>query len=103
MRELPEYVRPAGPGLWRIEVWVQPGAKRDEVAGVHQGRLKLRLGAPAVDNKANKALVKYLASLLGVRPNKLNITSGATSRQKTVSIASEDEPDWTGVCAGDAM
>ena len=37
-------------------VWVQPGAKKSAVVGTYQGRLKLKIQAPPVDGKANKAV-----------------------------------------------
>ena len=51
-------MRAAGNGIWRLSIWAQPGAKEDEVAGLYQGCVKLRVKAPAVDNKANKAIMK---------------------------------------------
>lgn len=87
-------VSPAGRGRWRLKVWVQPGAKRHETAGFYQGSLKVRLAAPAVDNKANKALVGYVAELLGLKARQVVLDTGRTTRQKTVLIESECEPDW---------
>ncbi len=92
MNSLPEYLSPAGEGQWRMAVWVQPGAKRDEPAGLYQGCLKLRIAAPAVDNKANKAVVRYAAKLLNVRPNQVSLESGHASRRKTLRIDSVAQP-----------
>jgi hypothetical protein len=97
LAKLPEYAHKSGPDEWRIQVWVQPGARKNESVGLYQGRLKVRLAAPAVENKANKALVKYLAGLLGVKPGRLAITAGQTSRRKTLCLASDSEPDWAGL------
>lgn len=85
---------PAGPGRWRLHVWVQPGAKADETAGTYQGSLKVRLSAPAVDNKANKALLGYLCGRLGLKTRQLSLDAGHASRRKTLIIESETEPDW---------
>jgi uncharacterized protein (TIGR00251 family) len=49
-----------------LELHVQPGAKRSEFAGTHGARIKLRLAAPAVDGKANAALVEFLADYFAV-------------------------------------
>ncbi len=93
--DLPEYVTPAGGDGWRIALWVQPGAKKDEVQGLYQGRLKVRIKAPAVDNKANKALRRYFASLTGVRESAIRLEQGASSRRKVLLIEGGLEPDWT--------
>jgi uncharacterized protein (TIGR00251 family) len=69
-----------------LELHVQPGAKRSEFAGKHGERIKLRLAAPAVDNKANEALVEFLAEYYGVPRRDVTIVSGLRSRQKRVMI-----------------
>jgi uncharacterized protein (TIGR00251 family) len=70
---------------------VQPGAKRSEFAGEHGGRMKLRLAAPAVDGRANEALVEFLADYFGVAKRNVRIAAGHRSRQKRVII---DGADW---------
>jgi uncharacterized protein (TIGR00251 family) len=69
-----------------LELHVQPGAKRTEFAGKHGERLKIRLAAPAADNKANQALVEFLAEYYGVPRRDVRILSGLRSRQKRVAI-----------------
>lgn len=99
---VPEYVLPEPDGGYSLLVWVQPGAKRNEVVGVHQGRLKIRLNAPAVDNKANRALLDFVAKLLAVRPSRLELAAGQTSRQKKIRIQSAEEPVWSSLRTGGA-
>jgi len=69
-----------------IELHVQPGARSTGFAGMHGERVKLRLAAPAVDNKANRALVEFLAEAFGVPRRNVTIEAGASSRRKTVAI-----------------
>ena len=47
-----------------FQVRVQPRASRNEIAGVMAGALKIRLQAPALEDRANMALCEYLAELL---------------------------------------
>jgi uncharacterized protein len=91
---LPVFVRKTGEGRWSFRVWVQPGAKRSELAGLYQDSLKIRLSAPAVDNKANTALVEYVAALLGLRRSQVSLEAGHTSRGKTLRIENDAEPAW---------
>jgi uncharacterized protein (TIGR00251 family) len=49
-----------------LTVHLQPGAKRSEVAGEHGDALKIRLAAPAVDGRANAALLEFVAQRLGL-------------------------------------
>ena len=56
--------------------------------GVHDDRLKIQLTAPPVDGKANAALVRFLAKTIGVAKVQVEVISGASSRRKTVRLAS---------------
>lgn len=94
-RQLPPWVEPLEKDNWRLLVHVQPGAKKNEVAGEMDGRLRLRIAAQAIDNKANKALAAFVAETLGVRPNRVSLVSGGTSRKKTLRIEDLPEPDWS--------
>ena len=69
-----------------LRVKVQPRAKKSEIVGVQDDRLKVRLKAPPVDGKANAELVRFLSTLLDVSKSKVEIVSGQTSRLKTVKI-----------------
>lgn len=70
-----------------LELHVQPGARRSEVAGLHGERLKIRLAARAVEGAANEALREFLADALHAAKRDVTIERGAASRQKTVSVA----------------
>ena len=69
-----------------LKVLIQPRASKDEVKGIQDGRLKVRLKAPPVDGEANKALIAYIAKLLGVKKLDIEIKDGLTSRRKTILI-----------------
>lgn len=75
----------AGVGA-ELRVHAQPGAKRSAIAGLSADHLRIRVAAPPVDGKANEALLRYLADVLGVRGSSLSIVSGATSRKKRIRI-----------------
>jgi uncharacterized protein (TIGR00251 family) len=73
-------------GLVTFAVRVQPRASRDEIVGEYQDGLKIRLTAPPVDDRANEALRKLLASRLKVPLTAVRIASGERSRNKRVEI-----------------
>jgi len=75
---------------WLLELHVQPGAKASAVVGEHDGRLKLKIAAPAVDNKANAALLTWLAAQLEVPKSALRLVSGESSRKKTIAVCSDN-------------
>lgn len=70
----------------RITVHIVPRASTTEIVGMHGDALKIRLAAPPVDGKANKALLDFLAAHYGVPVRNLVLLSGATSRRKVVEI-----------------
>jgi uncharacterized protein (TIGR00251 family) len=66
---------------------VQPGARRTGLIGEHAGRLKVAVGAPALDGRANDALVALLAETAGVARRAVQVTHGTAARDKRVRIA----------------
>ena len=69
-----------------VSVRVQPRASKDEIAGAIGGALKVRLRAPAVEDRANEALCEYLAELLKTPKVAVRILSGHHSRNKRVEV-----------------
>jgi uncharacterized protein len=69
-----------------VAVHVQPGARRSEVVGRHGDALKVRVHAPAAEGKANAAVVRLLASTLGVAPSAVVLVRGATARSKRFRV-----------------
>jgi len=67
-------------------VRVQPRASKDEITGVLGGVLKVRLQAPAVEGRANEALIEFLAQLLKRPKSAVRILSGDRSRTKRIEI-----------------
>src|SRR5438128_11870740 len=67
-------------------VRVQPRASKDGIAGEMGGALKVRLQAPAVEDRANEALVEFLAQLLKTPRTAVRILSGERSRTKRIEI-----------------
>jgi uncharacterized protein YggT (Ycf19 family) len=58
-------------GLLSLDLHVQPNARRTEIAGLHGGRLKVRLAAPAVEGMANQLLVGFLADKFDLKGGRL--------------------------------
>jgi len=79
-------VRAARDGV-TLAVWVTPGAARSEYAGVADGRLRIRLAAPAREGRANDELIRFVAALLGVGQRDVSVTTGSTGRRKLVRVA----------------
>jgi uncharacterized protein (TIGR00251 family) len=74
-----------------ITVRVTPRAGRTAISGIlEDGTVKISLAAAPVEGSANDALVKYLAEILQVSENQIEIISGHTSRNKLVGIIGID-------------
>lgn len=67
-------------------VRVLPRASRNQVVGVEQGAIKIKLTAPPVEGAANAALIEFVAGWLGVRKSAISIASGEKARHKRVQV-----------------
>jgi uncharacterized protein (TIGR00251 family) len=70
-----------------LRVRVQPRASRDGLSGERDGALVVRLTAPPGEGAANEALSRFLGKALGVAPSAVRVVSGATGRNKVVSVS----------------
>jgi uncharacterized protein len=73
-------------GGTEIRVFCQPRAARSAVVGLHAGAVKIKVRAPALEGKANEALVALLATALGVPARRIRVVAGAHSRWKRVLV-----------------
>ena len=69
-----------------LNVYVQPRASKNRIAGMHGNNLKICVTAPPVENKANEAVVQFVAGLFGVPKSTVSIKSGRQGRNKKVLI-----------------
>jgi uncharacterized protein (TIGR00251 family) len=89
-------------GAVSFAVRVQPRASRDEIAGVMDGALKVRLQAPALEDRANVALCEYLARLLKTPKSAVRLLSGERSRTKRLEIRGVTEQQVLALLKQDA-
>ena len=69
-----------------LRVRVTARASRDELAGLRDGVLHVRVSAPPVDGKANQAVCRLVAKAIGVAKTSVRVTKGERSRDKVVTI-----------------
>jgi uncharacterized protein (TIGR00251 family) len=75
-----------------LSIHVQPGARRSEVAGPHGDSLKIRVQAPATEDRANEALIEFVAQRLGIARRDVTLASGARSREKKLHVPPHCDP-----------
>jgi hypothetical protein len=74
------------PGVVRVAIHAQPGASRTEIAGLHDNALKVRVAAPALEDRANAELTVFLATQFNVPKRSVELVRGAKSRGKLFEI-----------------
>jgi len=77
----------------QLKVRVIPNAKKDEFAGQREGEFILRLNAPAVEGKANKAAVEFVSRFFDVPRSAVRLVRGERSRHKIFQIVGLESSD----------
>ena len=98
-------MRPVSAYRWvgadlELNVHAQPGARRNEVQGVHGDAVKVRIQARPVDGAANQALLELLADALRVPRSRCALIAGGTGRRKRVRVEGPDRAHAESVLAG---
>ncbi len=76
----------SGDGAVTFDVLVQPGASREQIGPLHDGRIKIAVTSPPVDGEANAAVIELVADALGVAKAAVQVVSGQASRRKTLKV-----------------
>ena len=71
-----------------LDLQVTPAARKNEFAGLHGDRLKVKVAAKAQEGAANAALIKFVSESFSVPLACVQILSGHKGRMKTLFIAS---------------
>lgn len=74
-------------GSISVSVQAKPGAKQNGITDIGCDAVGIQISAPPVEGEANKELVKYLASVLGLRKSDISLERGAKSMAKTINVA----------------
>ena len=82
----------SGNGEVKLDIEVQPSAKRDGITGLNEWRNRLQVAVRALpkDGDANNAVLNLLSDELNVPVSALELATGHTSRRKTISITDHE-------------
>jgi uncharacterized protein (TIGR00251 family) len=83
-----------------LKIRVIPNARKTEFSGYRDDELVLRVNAPAVEGKANKAAVEFVSQYLGVTRSAVVLLRGETSRHKIFQIVGLESEDLERKLAG---
>ena len=75
----------------RIAVRVQARARRDEITSMRDRVLVVRVTAPALEGRANRAVCRVVADRLGIAPSQVTIVRGERSRDKVLDVRGIDQ------------
>ena len=74
-----------------LDVKATPKAAREEVAGIRNGALMVKVTAAPEKGKANSAVISLLSKAIGVPKSAFELVSGETDRNKVLRLASHAE------------
>lgn len=69
---------------------ILPNSSKNEIIKA-DGVIKVKITAPPVDGKANKALLEFLSKTFKIPKTSFSIVKGETSKDKTLSVKAADE------------
>jgi uncharacterized protein (TIGR00251 family) len=69
-----------------LDIAAQPGARASELVGLHDGALRIRIAAPALDGRGNAALCAWLCAQLDLPKRDAWVVRGDKSRRKQVGV-----------------
>lgn len=69
-----------------LNLHIVPRSSKTEICGTHDNALKIKLQAPPLEGKANKALIKFMAKTLSIRQHDITILSGESARSKRIKV-----------------
>ena len=70
----------------RLHLFIQPKSSKNEVVGLHNGLLKIKITAPPIDGKANEGLIAFLSDYFDIPKRDIVLVRGETGRTKTVEL-----------------
>jgi uncharacterized protein len=76
-----------------LQVKITPNAHKNVIEGLVEGRLKIRIKAEPDKGKANAELIKFLSKALSIPKKNITISSGLSSRLKTLSLTGVNRED----------
>ena len=78
---MPPKIRKVEDGI-QFSAAIQPRSSKNQVVGLHNNVLKIRLTSPPLEGAANRVCVKFLEKFLGINPSRIFVAGGLTNKNK---------------------
>jgi hypothetical protein len=72
-------------------VKVIPGSRKNQIVGIEETHVKIRIKGAPEKGKANKELIKFLAKIFDIGSSRVEIRSGETSKTKRIFLSGISE------------
>lgn len=69
-----------------LNIKVIAGAKKNSIEEYEREIIKIKINKPAVEGKANKAIIEYLSEILNIPKNNISILKGEKNSLKSLQI-----------------
>jgi uncharacterized protein (TIGR00251 family) len=69
-----------------LSIRVQPNSSREGIGEIRNDALIIRLNAPAVEGRANDALIRFMSKKLDIPKSRITIVRGEKNRTKSVVV-----------------
>ena len=69
-----------------LSVHAKPGSKKEGICSIDDESIEVAVHAQAQNNKANFAIIEYLCDILNLSKNSVQFETGATNRDKQISV-----------------
>jgi hypothetical protein len=70
----------------KVDIRLIPRSKHNLIIKEDENRFKVYVTSPAIEGRANQALIKRLAEFFGLSKSKIKIIKGKKSRNKIIEI-----------------
>lgn len=74
-----------------LEVRISPNASRSRLLTWHGEQLKIAIAAPAIDNKANLELIRFISKQLHLSKSSIQLVKGSKSKSKIIEVQGIDK------------
>lgn len=69
-----------------FSVLIQPRSSKNEIVGLQDDFIKIKVTSPPIDGRANKQFLNILGEKLKINKSMIEIIGGSKSRRKTIKI-----------------